>query len=72
LAEDIDNNLAGYEAAMIEKQATMIRQGESAAKAKMLSKSEIEYKDYLMLKARRNLINEYIMLAKKRAMVQDI
>ncbi len=72
LAEDIDNQMAGMEAWMAEQQARMIKEGESAAKAKVLCVQEIEYADYLTLKAKRKRIDEYIMLAKKRAVVQNI
>jgi hypothetical protein len=72
LAEDIDNELAGYEALMAEKRVEYIRKDHSAAASKELAKSDIDYKDYLYLRAKRKRVDDYIMLAKKRAVVKEI
>ncbi len=72
LSEDIDNELAGYEAHMAEKRVEYIRKDHSAAASKELARSDIDYKDNLYLKAKRKRVDDYIMLAKKRAIVPNI
>jgi|TARA_R100001530_G_scaffold903_1_gene1565 Holliday junction resolvasome RuvABC endonuclease subunit len=72
LSEDLDNQIAHHEAQLIEIEAEYLKADMSSAKAKTLAKSEINYKEYLELKARFKRINEWILLAKRRAVVQDI
>lgn len=69
---DIDKYIAGYEACMIEKEAELIENGESASKAKILKTKAIDYESYLLIKAKAERVTEYIRLAKKRAVVPDI
>lgn len=66
LQEDLDNQIAGMEACMIEREVQHIQDGEAAAKAKVLSRTAIDYRIYLELKAKQKRIQEYINLAKKR------
>jgi len=70
LSGDLDNLLAAYEAQMNEIEAEYLKQDVSAAKAKVLAKAEINYKDYLEKKAFKKRIEEWIRLAKKRASIE--
>lgn len=72
LSHDIDNLLANYEAQINAIEAEFIKQDIPASKAKILAKNEIDYKDYLIQKALANRIKEFIMLAKKRAITNDL
>jgi len=72
LGGDLDNLLANYESEMIAIESEYIKADMAASKAKVLAKSEIDYKDYLIQKALFNRINEFIKLAKKRSTIQDI
>ena len=72
LGSELDNKLANYEAEMISIEAEYLKTDMSSAKAKTLARSEIDYKDYLETKSRLNRINEWIMLAKKRAVIQEL
>jgi hypothetical protein len=72
LSGDFDNKLANYEAEMLLIEAEYLKQDMSSAKAKTLSKSQIDYKDYLTTKALVARIKEWGMLAKKRAMINEI
>lgn len=72
LGADIDNKLANYEAEMVSIEAEYLKTDMSSAKAKTLAKSEINYKDYLQTKARFKRLDEWTMLAKKRAVIENI
>ena len=72
LGGDLDNQLANYEAEMNTIEAEYIKTDMPASKAKVLARSEINYKDYLIQKALFNRINEFIKLAKKRAVIENI
>ena len=72
LSGDLDNKLANYEAEMNSIEAEYIKTDMPASKAKVLAKSEIDYKDYLKTKALLSRINNWIMLAKRRAVIQDL
>lgn len=70
LSGDLDNELANYEAQMNSIEAEYIKQDMPASKAKVLAKSQIEYKVYLEKKALKKRIEEWIMLAKKRSVIE--
>ena len=72
LMDEIDTLIALQEAKMVHIEAEYIKQDIPATKAKILAKDSIDYKNYLLLKAKRNKVTEYIRLAKKRAVIQDI
>ncbi|MBT6048647.1 MAG: hypothetical protein HOG49_17735 [Candidatus Scalindua sp.] len=72
LSEHLDNKLANYEAEMTEIEAAYLKTDMSAAKAKTLAKAEIDYKDYLETKAPDKRIQEWVMLSKKRAVIQEL
>jgi len=72
LGGDIDNLLANYEAEMNAIEAEYIRNDVPASKAKVLARSQIDYKEYLIQKALFNRIKEFIMLAKKRSTIEQL
>ena len=72
VADDMDNLLANYEAEMITIEVEYLKQDMSSTKAKAMAKSQIDYKDYLVKKAMRKRINEFIMLAKRRSRIEEI
>ncbi len=72
LSEDLDNRIVSYESEILEIEAEYLKADMSSAKAKTLSKSEIDYKKYSELKARKERIKEWVMLAKKRSVIQEL
>ena len=72
LGEDMDNELARMENMMLEIEAQYVKTDMSSAKAKTLAKSEIDYEEYLQLKAKKLRIDEFIKLAKKRSTIENI
>lgn len=72
LSSSIDNQVAIFEAQMIAIEAEYLKTDMSSAKAKTLSKSEIEYEDYLKLKAQQKHIHEWVLLAKRRAVTPEM
>jgi len=66
LAEEIDDQLSTMEAIMADAERAYIEGGEPAAKAKILKTENIDYKEYLKLKAKRKRIDRHIEIAKKR------
>ena len=72
LVGDLDNAIANYEASMIHIEAEYLQTDMSSAKAKILAKDKIDYESYLRLKAKRERVSEFIMLSKKRAMINEI
>jgi hypothetical protein len=65
LKEDIDSQIASFEAEMALKEAEAIGEGKTAATAKILKIGAINYKEYLLLRAKEKRIQEFIRLAKK-------
>ena len=72
LVDEVDFQIAKYEAQLINIEAEMIKKDIPASKARILARNEIEYETFLRLKAKRNKISEYIMLAKKRSAIQEL
>jgi hypothetical protein len=72
LADTLDNQLAEYEGTMATAEAEYVKDGEPGVRAKTLAKTHIDYTAYLKLKAKIKRIDEYIKLAKRRAMIEQI
>lgn len=69
-----ENLLAEMEAEMMYKEAELIEEDLTlpASKAKILKTKAINYKEYLTLKAKINRVDEFIKLAKRRAIIESI
>jgi len=72
LAERLDNEMAEFEAMLMEAEAELVSKDVPVSKAKILARKSVDYLAYLKLKAKINRIQEYIMLAKRRAIIQDL
>jgi len=72
LAERLDNEMAEFEAMLMEAEAELVSKDVPVSKAKILARKSVDYRVYLKLKAKINRIQEYIMLAKRRAIIQDL
>lgn len=72
LKGDMDNQLACYEAEMANREAEIVEQGETSSKAKILKIRVVDYKAYLELKADLKRIDEFIKLAKRRAITNEM
>ena len=72
LIGELDNLLANYEGQILNIEAELIKQDMSANKAKILAKSKIDYVDYLLKRAEKERIIEFIRLAKKRAEIKEL
>lgn len=71
LAGVVDNQVAHYEAAMNKIEAEYIKTDMPAAKAKVLARSQVEFEEYLKLKATLNRIGEFLSLARKRSQINE-
>ena len=71
LAGDIDNKLAHFEATMNKIEAEYIKTDMPASKAKVLARSQVEYEEYLKLKALLNRIGEFLSLARRRSSINE-
>lgn len=71
LSQDVDEQLAEYEAKMAEKEADLIEAGETAAKSRILRRKAIDFRMYLLTVALRNRIIEFIRIAKKRTEINE-
>lgn len=69
LTEDLDNQIASIKAMMNEIQAEYMKQDMAASKAKVLAQADVDYSEFLKKQALRKRIDEWIMLAKKRAVI---
>jgi hypothetical protein len=72
LKGSLDNQLAQYQFEMMNKEADLIKEGMASTKANILAKQAINYLDYLQIKAKIVRIDQYIMLAKKRSIINEI
>lgn len=72
LLSDKDNELACYEAEMANREAELVEKGETSSKAKILKTRAVDYKKYLELKGELKRIDEFIKLAKRRAMINEM
>ena len=71
LLSEKDNQLACYEAELINHEAELLEEDMTSAKAKIIAKTRIDYKKYLELKAELARIGEFIKLAKRRASINE-
>jgi len=69
LKEDVDNQIAHYEALMAEEEAILVGNGESAAKAEKLRIRVIDYQAYLKLKAQEKRVTEFVRICKKMSTI---
>ena len=70
LKGDLDNQIAEFEGELTGIEAYLIADGEPATKAKVLARGKVDYVGLLKAKAKAKRINEFIMLAKKRATIE--
>ena len=66
LLGNFDDSLIEAELAYRRLRSGFIEDGKSAAEAETRAKASDAYRDYLKLKAKRDRINEFVMLSKKR------
>jgi hypothetical protein len=71
LRGELDNKVAEMEAMMADFEAVRISEGDTSAKAKILAKTAIPYKEYLNLRAYLKRIDEFIRLAKRRSAINE-
>lgn len=71
LAGVIDNKVAHYEATINKIEAEYIKQDFPGVKAKTLAKSQIDYEEFLKLKAVLNRIKEFLSLARRRSQISE-
>lgn len=71
LLDSVDDKLSEMDADMIQEQGRLIEEGESVSGAKIMCKRAIDYSEYLKLKAKRERIQEFIRLAKKKAVLSN-
>ena len=71
LRGEMDNELIAYEMIINDNIAKLISEGKSGTIAEKLSKTGEVYKKYLELKAELKSIDEYIRLAKRRAVIES-
>ena len=72
LVGSLDSEIARYEALMVNIEAEYLKAEKSAVASKILAKTEIDFEDYLKKKAKREQIDEFIRLAKKRSTINEI
>ena len=70
----LDDQIIALECTLNDIEAELLKQDMPASKTKVLARNQMgeKYKELLTLKAKDARINEWTMLAKKRATVQDI
>lgn len=71
LAGELDNKVAHYEATMNKIEAEYIKTDMPASKAKVLARSQIDYEEYLKLRATLNRVKEFLSLARKRSQINE-
>lgn len=72
LKGDLDNKIVSLECILNNIEARLLQEDMSSSKAKVIAKSQMDYQKLLELKAKSTRIEEFIMLAKRRAVIQDI
>lgn len=72
LVGDLDNEIARLEALFNKVEVEYLKQDFSSAKAKAYAKNDLGYENYLVLKAKRKRIEQFIMLAKKRSSINEL
>jgi hypothetical protein len=71
LKGELDNKIACLEAQMMNIEAELVGQDMPSSKAKTLARSQIDFKKLLELKAKEKRVEQFIMLAKKRATINE-
>ena len=69
LSQDLDEQLAEYETKMAEREMELIEKGETVARSKSLKRRAVDFRMYLMTKALKERVVEFIRLSKKRVEV---
>ena len=71
LRGEMDNELIAYEMIINDNVANLINEGKTGTVADKLAKTGETYRKYLELKAELKRIDEYIRLAKRRAVIGE-
>jgi len=71
LATNLDDDLAILQGKMENKEAELLQEEMTSAKAKTLSKLCIDYPEYLKLKAKIKRIDSFIITARKRSTINN-
>ena len=71
LRGEMDNELIAYELLVGDKIAELINEGKTGTVAEKLAKTGETYKKYLELKAELKRVDEYVRLAKRRAVIGE-
>ena len=71
LKGELDNEIALLEAQLMNIEAELVGQDMPSSKAKTLARSKIDYKKLLELKSKEKRVEQFIMLAKKRATINE-
>lgn len=72
LSGNLDNEIAILESMLNSIEAEYIKKDFPANKAKVLSRAEINYEELLKKRALKKRLVEYILLAKRRAIIPEI
>lgn len=72
LATNLDNQIASIEAKMNNIEAEYIKQDIPSSKAKTLAKSQVDYEEYLNLKALIKRIENFMSNARKRSQINEL
>jgi hypothetical protein len=67
LKSELDDQIAEYEFQLAQAVSHLIEEGCSSAKAEKIKINKIDYKDYLVQKAKEKRVLEFIRLSKKQA-----
>ena len=71
LRGELDNELIAYELLIGDKIAELINEGKTGTVAEKLAKTGETYKKYLELRAELRRIDEFVRLAKRRAVIGE-
>lgn len=71
LLQDLDEELIDAELAYRRLKASLIEGDYTSAASETIAKASGEYKTYLTLKAKRDRVQEFILVSKKRASLQE-
>lgn len=71
LLQDLDEKLILAEMEYRELMAKLIEEGSTAASAEVKAKASFPYKTYLMLKSRREQVEAFVSIIKKRASLPE-
>jgi hypothetical protein len=71
LLQDLDEELIAARMNVAEKRAAFLLEGKTVALARTLVEADPMYKVYLTLNAKRERINEFVRIMKKRVEIKD-